>query len=385
MLDYNQIIAWAKAEEKEIIDNRHYLHMHPELAFKEFETAEYIRKKLTEYGLTYRTVGTGTIVDIEGGDAPAVALRADIDALPIKEPEGFEFRSTHDGVMHACGHDTHAAMLLGCAKILNEHKAELPGNVRLIFQPAEEGGGGALNMIEANCLNGISSIYCLHVGAGRPIGQFATHPGYIHASSDGYEIRVHGKGCHGASPQAGIDAMVIAAHTILALQEIVSREISAYDNVVLTIGKIQGGEARNILCENVVMHGTLRTVDEKIRQKMHNRMKEVIEGTAKMYRGTGELEFLQCYCSCYNNETETAYATELANEMFGKDTVGYIEKTSMGGEDFGFYQQKVPGAKLYIGTGCTEGIHTPDFRVDEAGLYYGTALLTAIAMKRYAK
>ena len=384
MYDLKTIIGWAKEEEAEIIENRHFLHMHPELAFREYETAAFIRKKLNEYGLSYRSVDTGTIVDIPGGNSPAAAIRADIDALPIQEPAGFPYASINNNAMHACGHDCHAAMLLGCARILNKHRNELPGNIRLIFQPAEEGGGGAQRMIAAGCLENIKTIYCLHMRSNCEIGHFMTRSGYIHAASDGFIIHVHGKSCHGASPHSGIDAITISAHIILALQEIISREISPYDNAVLTIGKIIGGEARNILCGSVMMDGTLRTVNEDTRQKICSRMKEVIERTASVFRGSAELEFVQSYCSCYNDKTETDYVVRLANDMFGENAVSFVERTSMGGEDFGFFQQQIPGAKLYIGTGCTEEIHTPAFRVDERGLFYGTALMTAIAMNRYA-
>ena len=377
-----EILSGAKALQDEMVRIRRLLHQHPELAFQEQQTARIIRSALDGWGVPYRAAGTGTLVDIGQGPAEGLALRADIDALPIQEQTGLPYSSLNPGRMHACGHDCHAAMLLGTARLLWACRDTLPGPIRLIFQPAEEGGGGALSMIEAGALEGMGSIYCLHMQARRPIATFATRKGYIHAASDGYEITIHGKSCHGASPQGGVDALHIAAHTILALEGILAREISAYDQAVMTIGKIQGGTARNILCGEVCLEGTLRTLGEELRAQIHQRMRQVIEGTATMARGSAELTFVQRYCACRNDERATALAAATAERLFGPGAVEWLARPSMGGEDFGFYQQQIPGAKLYIGTGREEDIHTPFFQVNEDGLYAGAALLAAIAFSR---
>lgn len=372
------ILDAAKELQGDIVHIRRMLHQHPELAFQEYETARIIRNVLSGWGIPYREAGTGTFVDIGEGNAAGVALRADIDALPIEEQTGLDYASLNPGRMHACGHDCHTAMLLGAARLIWKNRASLSGPVRLIFQPAEESGGGAVSMIEAGALDGMHSIYCLHMMAKHPIATFATRKDLIHAASDGYQITIHGTSCHGASPQGGVDAIHIAAHTILALEGILAREISAYDQAVMTIGKIRGGTACNILCGEVLLDGTLRTLDEKLRAQIHQRMQQIIEGTAAMERGHAELKFIQNYCVCKNDAKTTDFAVALVHRLFGDNALEWTEKPSMGGEDFGFYQQKIPGTKLYIGSGREEGIHTPVFRVNEDGLYAGTALLTAI-------
>lgn len=385
------LLVWldkAMAERETIVSLRRELHMHPECAFKEYETARLIREALSDIGLPYREVGSGTVADIPaapGKKASLIALRADIDALPIEEKTDLPFSSVNPGMMHACGHDAHTAMLLGAARLLWLNRDMLPGPVRLIFQPAEENGGGAKSMIEAGVLKDVQAIYCLHVRSNLAAGHFLTKDGFIHASSDGYEININGKSCHGAAPQNGVDAIVIAAHTVLALQELISREIGAWDKAVLTIGKITGGTARNIVCGEVLLQGTLRTLDEALRTKLKTRIGEVSRGVSAMLRGEASVAFTQGYCSCYNDEKQTAHAVKLAQALFGMDAMERLPEASMGSEDFGFYQQRVPGVKLYIGTGCKDDIHTPYFTLDESTLPYGTALLCALSFCRLAK
>jgi IAA-amino acid hydrolase len=379
----NEIINLAKQNEERMISLRRQIHRCPEVAYHEYETAKVIRAELEHLNIRYKECGTGTIADIGPASGKLVALRADIDALPITEETDFEFASCNPGYMHACGHDCHTAMLLNTAAILSHLQDHLPGPVRLIFQPAEEGGGGARGMISAGAVENVTSIFCLHMRPGMPSGVFATKPGLIHASSDGFLVRIHGRKSHGANPEKGVDAILIAAHTVLALQEIISREISAHDNAVLSIGKINGGQARNIVCEEVTLDCTLRTLSEEKRQYIRQRINDIVTGTATMYRGSAEIDYVQNYCTCWNDETETDFSVRLAEELFADTPVTILKNASMGGEDFGFYQQLVPGTKLYIGTGCQEGLHTSTFRVDESGLYRGAALLAAIGINRY--
>ena len=379
----DEIINLAKQNNEHMIMLRHQLHRCPEVAYHEFETARIIRTELDRLGIPYKECDTGTIAEIGPETGKIVALRADIDALPISEETGCDFTSCNPGVMHACGHDCHTAMLLNAAAILLQFRDRLQGPVRLIFQPAEEGGGGARGMIRAGAVENASSIYCLHMKPGMPAGVFATRPGLIHASSDGFLVHIHGRKSHGANPERGVDAVVIAAYTVLALQEIITREIGAHDNAVLTIGKINGGQARNIICEEVTLDCTLRTLSEEKRQYIRQRISNIVTSTAAMYRGSAEIEYVQNYCTCHNDEAETDFAVRLAEEMFADTPVSILENASMGGEDFGFYQQLIPGVKLYFGSGFSEGLHTSTFRVDESGLYRGAAFLAAIGINRY--
>ncbi len=361
---------------------RRELHQIPELMYEEHETCAYIRKELDAMGLTYRKAGTGTIVDIgpETG-VPRIALRADIDALPIEEATGLPYASRHPGRMHACGHDAHTAMLLTAARILSMRREELPGPVRLIFQPAEEGGGGALKMIEAGALKDVSRIYCLHMGPGMDAGKFKGKGGVVNASSNAITIHVSGKSTHGANPESGVDAVVIASHTVLALQALISRETSAMDSAVLTIGIIHGGTARNILCGEVTMEATLRTLNEQTRQRLLSRIHEVCQGIALTYRGSAQVECNQGYCVGNNDEAAAQDACATVRSLFGQDAMVKQYNPSMGSEDFSFYSREIPGVKLALGTGCREGLHTPFFRLDESTLPYGVAYFLALAFR----
>lgn len=382
-MELNRIREWAALNREQVIDWRRKLHMCPELGFQEFETSRIIQNALREMGLPFEVMDTGVIAEIEPFEAREgrIALRADIDALPIEEPKEFSFASRNPGVMHACGHDTHTAMLLGTAKLLWEHRDALEHPVRLIFQPAEERSGGALKMIEAGALKDVTSIYCLHVRSSLAVGRFATRSGIIHASSDGFEIRVTGKGAHAASPQNGVDAVVIASHIVLAIQELISREVAPSDQAVLTIGKISGGTAGNVLCGEVSLNGTMRTLNEDVRERLIGRVAELCEGIAKALRGTAEVVYRRGCCTCVNDDACTQHAIDLAHRLFGMDSVEILREPSMGSEDFGYYQRKTPGTKLYIGTGREESIHSASFTVNEDMLEYGVAMLAALGFE----
>ena len=380
MITADLIRQWEKDIDACVREIRHELHMHPELAFQEFETAAIIRRYLTEWGIPFRTVETGTIADIPGSaPGPVIALRADIDALPIQEETGEEFASQNPGKMHACGHDAHTAMLLGAGKILWENRHLLPGPVRLVFQPAEEDGGGAQGMIAAGALENVEAIYCLHMGSGAAAGQIVTKPGYVQAASDAFEVFINGMGCHGAHPDLGVDAIVVASHVILALQDLVSREINPLEPTVLTIGKIEGGTARNIICGQVILHGTLRTLNRDNRAFMQKRIEEVACGVASVMRGSAQVKFLPGYCATFNHEDNTRYALNLVESIWGKESIRMQREASMGAEDFGFYAQEVPGVKMGLGPGREEGIHTATFGMEEEALSRGVAIFCALA------
>lgn len=378
-MDKKTILAMAMAKDIKVRKFRHDLHQCAELALEEHETASYIRNVLTENGIAYNCFGTGTIAEIGSGlKGQVLALRADIDALPITEPVGFPYRSKNEGCMHACGHDCHASMLLASAIAAHENEQELVVPVRFIFQPAEENHGGAVAMISAGCLNNVSAIYCLHMQSNRSIGNFATRKFCIHASSDGFIITVQGKSAHGASPNEGVDAIWVASQIIIALQGLISRETSAFDNAVLTIGKINGGTARNVLCDEVVMDGTLRTTDKKLRETLVARINEVVKTVASSMRAVASFEIVQSYASCVNNEKATDRAVNAVVSLYGKDKIELLDRPSMGGEDFGFYEEIVPGCKLYLGTGSNSHIHTSEFNINEDSLVYGVGFFLSM-------
>ena len=381
-MNREEILAAAEESAGYVQTARRMLHQIPELMFEEHETCAYIRKSLDAMGLAWREAGTGTLVDIgPQTGAPRIALRADIDALPIGEDTGLPYASRHPGRMHACGHDAHTAMLLTAARILAMHRSELPGPVRLIFQPAEEGGGGALRMMEAGALQDVSRIYCLHMGPGLDAGKFKGKGGVVNASSNAITIRVSGKSTHGANPESGVDALVIASHVVLALQALISRETGAMDSAVLTIGTIQGGTARNILCGEVTMEATLRTLNEQTRQRLLSRICEVCEGIACAYRGSARVEWNQGYCVGNNDEAAAQDAFATVRALFGPDAMVKQYNPSMGSEDFSFYSREIPGVKMALGTGFKEGLHTPHFRLDESTLPCGVAYFLALAFR----
>lgn len=374
----------AGALEEKLADIYRRLHMHPELGFQEKETAEIIRAELTKLGLPFTAAQTGTIVDlpIEGNMENAVLLRADIDALPIQEATGLPYASQNDGVMHACGHDSHAAMLLGAAQLLQNHRDQLSRPVRLVFQPAEETLGGAAFMVEQGVLRDVTEAYCMHVRSDPRVGLFYTMNGCINASCDNFDVIVKGKGCHGAYPEGGVDAAVIAAHILLALQDLLSRETWAGDNAVLTIGRMQGGTARNILCGEMTLEGTLRTMKQSVRERLCRRIEEVASGIAAALRGEAQVVFRE-KCACVQNDSDcVAYAENTVRWLWDDDRVRKATGLSMGSEDFGEYTQQVRGVKVSITTGYTESIHTPLFRINEAMLPLGAAYFAALCLKR---
>ena len=380
MINKTQLIKEVFYSEDNVIKLIHHLHKIPEIALKEVKTSAFIRSILEENNIPYRCVDTGTIVDFDSdGSRARIALRADIDGLRITENTNLEYSSEHFGMMHACGHDCNAAMLLASAIIIKKHEEDLPGPVRLIFQPAEEASGGAEKMIEAGCLEDVASIYCLHMNAHRQVGQFATKAGIIHASSDGFIARIIGKKAHASSPEAGIDAIVATSAIIQSLQSLISREIGAFSNAVLTIGKIKGGTARNIVCGEVEFEGTLRTHNPQLRNYLKERITDMIKTLAHSYKADAYIEFVQSYCPCFNDEEATNSAISMVKDLFGNESIDILERGTMGGEDFGFYEQLVPGCKLHLGTGCSEDIHTSTFRINEETLKYGVGFFCGLS------
>jgi amidohydrolase len=340
------------------VDLRHRLHRIPELAFHEFKTAETIRAELDQLGIEHvdgvPDAPTATVCVIGNQSKPCVALRADIDALPILEQTGLPYASTHPGKMHACGHDGHTATLIGVANILHEIRDRLPVCVKLIFQPAEEEGGGAEKLVQAGVLDGrlgpvVTAIFGLHGWPGLPIGCVATKPGPLLAATDIFKATILGKGCHGAYPHFGADPVVAAANVVVNLQQVASRDIDPSEPVVVTIGKIIGGTATNIIPDQVVLEGTARTLGEPARGLVKKAAIRRITETAAASKCTAKVDWIEGYPATVNDPAMADYVAKTAREIVGPERFFLVPRPSMGGEDFAYYVQKTPGCFFFVG------------------------------------
>ena len=376
---------------EELVAVRRHLHAHPELSYEEVETAKFISKKLSEYGIEHTTnIGGHGIVGLIKGKNPdkkTIALRGDMDALPIEEKNQTAYTSQNIGVMHACGHDVHTTSLLGAAKILNELKEEFEGTIKLIFQPAEEKlPGGASIMIKDGVLENpkVESIFGQHVLPQLETGKVAFRSGIAMASCDEIYITVHGKGGHGAVPHLAIDPILIASHMVIALQSIVSRNANPTMPSVLSIGKFIANGATNIIPDSVRLEGTFRTFDEHWRAEAKEKIITTCNNIAASFGGTCDVEVEHGYPFLKNDETTTTTAFELAQQYLGKENVEEMP-ARMTAEDFSYYSQIVPACFYRLGTGniakgITSPIHTPTFDVDEECLKIGSGLMAWIAV-----
>lgn len=374
-----QIAPW-------MVEIRRALHRIPENGFQEFKTQALLMARLTEMGVPFETHRTWIVADINGGrPGPTVALRADMDALPVTEPQGCPFRSEHEGWMHACGHDMHMAVQLGTAKLLIEMKESLHGNVRLLFQPAEETVGGALPMVEAGVMEGVDAVYGLHVQPYMNVGQIDTRPGCLNASTDEVNIVVHGIAAHAARPHQGVDAIVCAAQLIMALQTVVSRSTSPLQNAALSLGVIHGGDARNIVCDHVEIKGTLRTADPALRAQLKQRIREITDGVATTCGTTIDLEINTGYAALINTPAEAERVLRIGGQLLGESNATFREFPSMGGEDFSYFVEKVPGAFWHLGCASAQPaptLHSRNFVPDERCLPIGAAMQSALVLDR---
>lgn len=354
LLSTDQLVQW-----------RRELHQHPELSGHEFATTERITRWLEQAGIRLLPLGLSTGVVAEMGDGPAlIALRADIDALPIEEATDRPWRSQQPGVMHACGHDLHTTVMLGVALQLKQREATLPGRVRILFQPAEETFTGARQLIDAGALEGVQAIFGLHNAPDLPLGTLQTRPGAFYANVDRFVIRVKGKGAHAARPQEGIDSIVIASHIVTALQTLPSRVFSSLETVVVSVTRFTAGNTWNVLPESVELEGTVRTHNSEIRAQIPHRMTALIQGIAAGFGATAELEWIEGPPALINTPAWADVALELAQET-GYQAVR-AAAPQMGGEDFAFYLQQVPGAFVSIGSASEFGLHHAGFDPDEA-------------------
>ena len=372
---------------EKIVALRRDIHREPELGFDTSKTADKVLAAIEGLPLEVETgvAQNGIVATLRGeGEGPTVALRADMDALPIIEETDLPFASETEGKMHACGHDGHTSMLVGAAHALSQDSSRrrLNGTVKFVFQPAEEGGGGGRVMVEEGVAEGVESIFALHLWPGLPFGTVATKAGPIMAAADGFEMEIRGSGGHGAMPHLTTDAIVIAAQVVTALQTVVAREVDPVEPAVLTIGEIGAGTAFNIIPEKARIGGTVRTLNADLRRRMPERIEEVARGVAGGMRGDAELDYRFSYPVTVNDAGAFERALGVAGELFGEESVLRLPNPSMGGEDFAFFLEKVPGAFVWLGVGeDVSGLHTPRFAFDEEILPRGSALLAALALE----
>jgi len=374
-----------KALKESIISTRRDIHQHPELAFNEHRTAKLVADRLNSLGIDVQTgVGkTGVVGTLKGKNSgKTIALRADMDALPMQEISDIPYKSQNDGVMHACGHDGHTAMLLGAAEALSQKTDKLNGTVKFIFQPAEEGQGGARYMIEDGALNGVDEVYGIHLWNYQEYGTVGVKSGPILAAADLFEITVHGKGGHGAAPQGTKDAVVIASNLVQTLQTIVSRNTNPIESTVVTIGQINGGYNFNIIADTVNMKGTARAYTEENRQLIKTRMAEIITGTEQIFGCKIDFDYEDGYPPTVNHPEESEKLLNAARQIVG-DGAGdpYL---SMGGEDFSYFLQEVPGCFFFVGSAPKDREplsvphHCSHFDFDERALLVGSSVFVEV-------
>ncbi len=391
----DRIKSLAQAYKQEVIANRRHLHSHPELSFKEYETAAFVAEKLKEIGITEieskATTGWSALIKGKNPEKKVVALRADMDALPILEANEVPYKSQNPGVMHACGHDAHTASLLGAAKILNEVRDQFEGTIKLIFQPGEEIiPGGASLMIKDKVLENPrpNAILGQHVMPMIPAGKVGFRSGLYMASTDELYLTIKGKGGHGAMPETFIDPVLISAHLLVALQQIVSRVANPKIPSVLSFGRVEALGATNIIPNEVKIQGTFRTLDEAWRAKAHEKMRQIAEGIVEGMGGQLDFEIRKGYPFLKNEPALTARSVEAARAYLGAENVLDLD-IWMAAEDFAFFSQEVDGCFYRLGTrnearGITSGVHTSTFDIEEEALEIGAGLMAWLAVSELA-
>jgi hippurate hydrolase len=369
----------------EIKEWRRDFHAYPELRFDVHRTAGSVADKLKSFGCDEVVPGigrTGVVGVIRGRKAgnKVIGLRADMDALPLEEETGLPYKSTVPGKMHACGHDGHMSMLLGAAKYLAETR-NFAGTAVVIFQPAEEGGAGALAMIKDGLISrfGIQEVYGMHNFPGLPIGQFAIRPGPIMAAADHLQIEIEGKGGHAARPHLSIDTILVGAQMINQLQSIVARNVDPLDAAVVSVCVFQAGQADNVIPQHALLRGTARSFTPQVRELLHRRIGELVEGTARLYGASAKVTNTSGYPVVVNHERQTAFAADIAREIAGKDKVDINVPPVMGAEDFSFMLEERPGAFIFIGNGDSAGLHHPAYDFNDEVIPVGTSYWVRLA------
>lgn len=381
MIDF---LKEAKNIKDELINIRRDIHMHPELGFKEERTSKLIKDFFWYEGIeNYPMAKTGVCGLIRGekGEGKVIGVRADIDALPLVDKKEVYYKSKNHGIMHACGHDVHTTILLGVSRILNKYKSDFGGVIKLIFEPAEETEGGAKLMIQEGILDNpkVDGFIGLHVSEDVDCGKVQVKEGMFNAASNPFKITVKGKGAHGANPNLSVDTIVITSHIILALQDIVSREISPHNPTVITIGSIHGGTAKNIIPEETTIEGIIRTVNNKDREFIKKRVKDIVNGICTSFRAKAEIEIIEGYPSLFNNKEMTNKLKDIAENILGYDNVLRKKQVSLGVESFSYFANERPSVYYYLGTrninkNTDEPAHGNYFDVDEDAIPIGVAL-----------
>lgn len=385
----SQFVDQARALQDQIVAWRRQIHMYPELGFEEKRTSGFVADHLRELGIEIQTgVGiTGVVARIGDGNGPVIGIRADMDALPIQEANDVPYASKIPGVMHACGHDAHTAILMGVAKILNETPDLPAGEIRLLFQPSEEkwdseGKSGATRMIEDDALNGLDAVIALHVDSSAPAGQVEIGGGYIAAAVDDFEAVIIGEGCHGASPHNGVDPIYIQAQVVNAIQGIRSRRIDPTQPAVITIGTVHGGSATNVIPNEVRLTGTIRSFSEEIRNQLHEELDRALS-VARALGGDYTLKIQRGYPALYNDPAVAELVREVATAGFGSEkTVPGVAQ--MGAEDFSYMAQAAPGAMFMLGAkydDMNRPHHSPIFDINEDCFYVGAAVLAEASVR----
>lgn len=384
------MLAEARGIQDWIVELRRCIHRRPELMYEEIETSRLVRETLDQLEIPYQSpiAKTGVLATIGRGEGPCIALRADMDALPIQEETDVPFRSEVDGKMHACGHDCHTAMLLGAARMLKNHEDELPGIVKLLFQPAEEGGAGAEKMCQEGALDNpaVQRIFGLHVWPSASIGSITARAGTLLAAASSLRVKLYGQGGHGAMPHLAIDPVITAAKVIVEIQTLVSRELDPLASGVVSITTIQGGEAFNVIPPEVEFGGTIRSLTFDGLYHLQKRVREVAEQIAQANRCRAEVEFPDNdYPPTVNDEYCWRLVQDISIDMLGPQSVSESPPL-MGGEDFSYYVQHVPGCFVFLGIGnedigATYNVHHPCFKADEDALPIGSALHVAFALQ----
>ncbi len=375
----------AKQYGPDLIAIRHHLHAHPELSYQEFKTSAFVQQKLSEIGIPHRVMAETGVVGMIEGKNPAsrvIALRADMDALPIREENNIPYKSTHEGVMHACGHDVHTTILLGASRILQETKDLWEGTVKLIFQPGEEKNpGGASLMIREGVLKDPQpeAIFGLHVHPGLEVGKLSFRGGMVMASADEIYITIKGKGGHAAAPHLTVDTILVASHLVVALQQIISRNRNPLSPSVLSITSVQGGFTTNVIPSEVKLMGTFRAMDEEWRFRAHELIRKQATELVHAFGAEIDLHIDVGYPMVHNNEALDKVARAEARDFMGADNVLETE-IRMGAEDFGYYTRQIPGCFYRLGVmnvekGITSGVHTPTFNIDESAIEIGAGMM----------
>ncbi len=374
----------------EMVAWRRHLHQNPELSYQEERTSAYVADHLEALGLEVKrhVGGHGVVGELRGGGrGPVIALRADMDALPIQDEKSCEYASVVPGVMHACGHDGHVAALLGTARYLASRRAELHGTVRFIFQPAEElSPGGAQPMIAEGVLDGVDEIYGAHLWTPFPAGEIMTRSGPIMAAADEFLLEIIGKGGHGGLPHETIDSLMVGSHLVVNLQSIVSRSLNPVEPSVISVGSFHAGSGFNVIAEKAILNGTVRTFEHSLRMLAQERVTRVTADTCSMFGADYKLDYKLGYPPVVNHKAETEWVMETAAQLFGADQVKE-SPLIMAGEDFSFYLEKVPGCFFFVGAGNKEaGItaphHHPRFDIDESAILRTARLFSALVLRR---